>query len=151
MSIIDLNNIIRENPLDTNQNIQIGVVFPLMNEGTFLSSTTFKEQVKTNMLMVLLTEKGERVFNPEFGIGLRQILFETAVDPEEVRQMIENQLSFYVPEIELIDVFTDFNPDQHTLKISITYSLLTSGEKDSIVVNVGGTGEGTNLNNSVGS
>ena len=43
-------------PLDLNTNIAIGVVFPLMNEGTFEQSFTVKEQVKTNILNVLLTE-----------------------------------------------------------------------------------------------
>ena len=48
-------------PLDINKNVAIGVVFPLMSDGIFQKSFTIKEQIKTNIINVLLTEKGERV------------------------------------------------------------------------------------------
>ena len=52
MSIIKLTlpNPINIHPLDLNANVAIGVVFPLMNEGTFEQSFTTKEQVKTNII-----------------------------------------------------------------------------------------------------
>ena len=88
-------------PLDLNANVAIGVVFPLMDEGVFKQSLTIKEQVKSNLLMVLLTEKGERVFMPNFGVGLKKLIFENHIDTEELKDKINNQVNFYVPEIEI--------------------------------------------------
>ena len=34
-----------------------------------------KDKVKTNILNVLLTERGERLYMPNFGCGLKNLLF----------------------------------------------------------------------------
>ena len=135
MSIIDLNNIIRENPLDTNQNIQIGVVFPFNNSGVFYSSFTTKEQVKSNLINVLLTEKGERVQEPNFGVGLKNLLFEQDIDQGYLKSKIQDQVGLYIPEIELLDINTELIVDSHTLFIRLTYKFLLDDSADSIQLN----------------
>ena len=142
-----LPNLINIHPLDLNANVAIGVVFPLMNEGTFEQSFTTKEQVKTNILNVLLTEKGERVYMPNFGVGLKQILFENAVNSAELRDRISNQLSFYVPEIAVEEVIAEQN--EHILRIILSYRIIVSQEQDTIQVNINnGPSDGIDLNNS---
>ena len=121
---------------DLNDNMMIGVLFPLMNEGTWTPSYTIKEQAKTNILNVLLTEKGERVYMPEFGVGLKQVLFENNVDAQEIKDRIINQVNFYVPEIEVINL--DVNVNEHLLQITLTYALILSGDLDAIEVNING-------------
>ena len=66
----------RKNPLDINQNVTIGVAFPLDETNMFTGTPTTKEQVKNNLLNLLLTKKGERVNVPGFGVGLQEFLFE---------------------------------------------------------------------------
>ena len=142
-----INSDIRIHPLDLNANVAIGVVFPLMNEGTFGQSFTTKEQVKTNILNVLLTEKGERINLPNFGVGLKQVLFENAVDEIELKSRISNQLSFYVPEITVENLIAEQN--EHTLKIILTYRILISQKQDTIQVNINnGPSDGIDLNTS---
>ena len=63
-----IDNYVRINPLDLNKNVAIGVAFPFNAEGVFFSTFTTAEQVKSNLLSVLLTEPGERVFQPNFGV-----------------------------------------------------------------------------------
>ena len=121
---------------DLNENMMIGVLFPLMNEGTWTPSYTIKEQAKTNIFNVLLTEKGERVYMPEFGVGLKQVLFENNVDAQEIKDRIINQVNFYVPEIEVINL--DVNVNEHLLQITLTYALILSGDLDAIEVNING-------------
>ena len=67
-----------------------------MDEGVFKQSLTIKEQVKSNLLMVLLTEKGERVFMPNFGVGLKKLIFENHIDKEELKDKINNQVNFLI-------------------------------------------------------
>ena len=126
-------------PLDLNANVAIGVVFPLMDEGVFKQSLTIKAQVKSNLLMVLLTEKGERVFMPNFGVGLKKLIFENHIDTEELKDKINNQVNFYVPEIEIQDLLINLDKDEHVLQITLSYVLLNSNELDAIEINVGGS------------
>ena len=64
----------RINPLDINKNVSIGVAFPLDETNLFKSTQTEKEQIKSNLINVLLTEQGERVNLPNFGVGLKNLL-----------------------------------------------------------------------------
>ena len=49
----------RKNPLDINRNVTIGVAFPLDETNMFTGTPTTKEQVKSNLLNLLLTKKGD--------------------------------------------------------------------------------------------
>jgi len=110
------NSDISINPLDLNKNIAIGVVFPLMNGGNFQQSLTIKEQVKSNIINVLLTEKGERIFQPNFGSNLKSLLFEqiTPTSLENVENDIRISLSTWLPYVNvnnLVVVQDDRNPN----------------------------------------
>ena len=75
-----IQSIRRVSPLDVNKNVRVGVAFPLDEVNLFNGTQTVKEQVKSNLVNVLLTERGERINEPNFGVGLKKILFETNVD-----------------------------------------------------------------------
>ncbi len=124
------------NPLDLNKNVAIGVVFPLMNGGTFQQSLTFKEQVKSNIINVLLTQRGERVLQPNFGAGLKTILFENNPSANDIKEIIYEQLQTYVPEIDLQNVETTSDPDRHILYIKLIYGFILDNTIDSIQVNI---------------
>ena len=65
---------IRVNPLDLQGNIAIGVSLPFNKP--FNSTYSTKDQIKSNLINLILTTRGERVMNPLFGTGLRDFLFE---------------------------------------------------------------------------
>ena len=67
---------IRVNPLDLQKNIAIGVALPFNGPGVFKSTYTTKDQIKSNLINLLLTDVGERVMNPNFGTNLKRFLFE---------------------------------------------------------------------------
>jgi phage baseplate assembly protein W len=127
---------IQIHPLDLNKNVAIGVVFPLMNGGSFQQSFTIKDQIKTNIINVLLTEKGERVNNPDFGTGLKTILFENNPNANQIEELIGYQLSLYVPEVEVDSVEVKFEHDLHILYVKLIYTFVRSNEQDSIVINI---------------
>ena len=130
-----IDNYIRINPLDLNKNVAIGVAFPFNADGVFNQTFTQKEQVKSNLINVLLTERGERVNLPDFGVGLKNLLFETQIDTNVLESRIDAQVQKYIPEITLISAEVDFSPDEHILYIKITYEYNPSSEVDAIQLN----------------
>ena len=87
------------NPLDINKNATIGVAIPLNEVNMTSGTTTTREQLKTNLLNLLLTIPGERINNPDYDIGLKQQLFENNLDKTTLLEVINSQVSFFLPEI----------------------------------------------------
>ena len=126
----------RKNPLDVNKNVTIGVAFPLDETNMFVGTPTTKEQVKTNLINLLLTKKGERVNHPEYGVALQDYLFEQEINTELLFEEIFNQIQFYIPEITLVDTDIDFIPDEHTLNIKVTYRFNLDRSEDAITITI---------------
>jgi len=59
-----------------------------------------------NVFTIILTQKGERLFNPNFGTDLNALLFELIVDPEifedEIMKQIVSALELYEPRAGII-------------------------------------------------
>ena len=125
----------RISPLDINKNVTIGVAFPLDDVNMFKGTQTLKEQVKSNLINLLLTEPGERVNEPNFGVGLKNLLFEQNPDVEVLKEKINTQIEFYIPLITLSDVGVNFLEDEHKLFIVISYSFNLDGSSDAIQLN----------------
>ncbi len=126
----------RVNPLDLQGNIAIGVALPFQKEGVFTSTYSTKDQIKSNIINVLLTDKSERLFNPEFGCNLRRLLFEGLTEDtyENAKNAISTSLNFFVPEINLLDIVIKPDEDNNSLYLTIQYSLKISGTPDQITV-----------------
>ena len=84
---------------------------------------------------MLLTEPGERVYEPNFGVGLKRRLFENQINEDELEARIKDQTAFYVPEIEITNLILQVVPDEHTLYIRLTYKFLLDNTEDSIQLN----------------
>ena len=87
-----LQGIKRISPLDLNKNVRIGVAFPLDDINMFQVTETIKEQVKTNLINVLLTVPGERINLPKYGVGLKKLLFENEINTELLKEKINFQM-----------------------------------------------------------
>ncbi len=131
----NVRNYIQINPIDTESNIAVGVSLPYNGSSVFNSTYTTQEQMKSNMLNVLLTEPGERIFKPDFGVGLRTYLFENFTDKEDLTDRIKDQVNKYVPQVELTGVNIDKKPDSHKLQVSVYYRTIISNQQDAIQVN----------------
>ena len=127
---------IRVNPLDLQKNIVIGISLPFNAPGVFNKTYSTKDQVKSNLINLLLTDKGERIMNPEFGADIRKSLFENITDSniELLKFKISDAINIFIPEIILgnIDVTPDF--DYNTLNITINYRLIISNTPDQVTV-----------------
>ena len=141
MAILERRNI-NINPLDLPQNAQvaIGVTLPFNGPAVFNSSYTTKTQIKSNLINLLLTSPGERLMEPNFGVGIRDLLFEQKVDKDALKIRIIDGAQLFIPEIEIREVFikrvnNSTTPEIHTLKISIYYRVVTDKSQDAIEIN----------------
>jgi hypothetical protein len=69
-------NIAKINPLDLQPRKAVGVSIPFSSRAVFNSTYTTQDALKSNLINFLLTNKGERFLNPNFGADLRALLFE---------------------------------------------------------------------------
>ena len=125
----------RVNPLDLNKNVTIGVAFPLDETNMFAGTKTIKEQIKTNLINLLLTYPGERVNLPTYGLGLKHLLFEQDIDTESLQLKIQTQMNNFLPEVSLKNISTGLSEDEHTLHISLTYTYILDNSTDQIQIN----------------
>tara|TARA_Y100001972_G_scaffold3770_1_gene4214 strand:+ start:4978 stop:5385 length:408 start_codon:yes stop_codon:yes gene_type:complete len=125
----------RIDPLDLNKNVTIGVAFPLDENNMFKGTNTVAEQIKANLINLLLTVPGERVNLPNYGVGLKNLLFEQSVDLETLKEQIISTTNRYIPNIKIKNVQTGMTKDEHTIYIKVAYVSTLNGEPDSIQLN----------------
>jgi len=123
------------NPLDLNNNVRIGVAFPLNDESMTSGTQTTREQLKSNFLNLLLTIPGERINNPNYGIGLKGQLFENNISKTYLQENINSQLAFWMPEITVTEISLQHDIDQYKVSITLAYSITLDESEDSIQIN----------------
>ncbi len=127
---------IRVNPLDLQGNIAIGVSLPFDGPAAFNSTYSTADQIKSNLINLLLTNKGERIMNPEFGADLKIVLFEgiTEDTSDIIRNLISTNVSIFIPEVTVTNINIIKQEDQNTISITVQYRLNISGTSDQITV-----------------
>ena len=113
----------------------LSVALPLRYSTTdgYEMNKSIKDVLKQNLKMLVLTNPGERVMDPDFGVGLQGYLFQnfTSSTYAEINEKIKQQAKSYIPAIRILRVsFDDTNVDRNTLAISILYSIPKIGVKD---------------------
>ena len=79
-----------------------------------------KDAYSSNLLLLLLTQKGERYYESDYGTNLIKFIFEpndqlTATDVEEE---IRNTVALYMPEIKITSVTFNWNENENGEPIS---------------------------------
>ena len=66
----------------------------------------FKEVAAQNLKMVVMTNPGERIMIPEFGVGIKTYLFENATSAvfETIEEKIRQQVRTYLPYITIDNI-----------------------------------------------
>ena len=124
-------------PNDLNPGRAIGVNLPLNGNAVFTPNYQTKDAIKNNLINYLLTNKGERPGNPEFGAGLRNFIFTQLVQDnldylkEDVQQKIAQQFSNI--NLEKINVLQ--NTTNSTVTVEIFYSIPNTGINDQLELN----------------
>lgn len=95
-----------------------------------LSLVTNEDAVKRSMRNILLTNKGERPLDPEFGVGLNRYLFEHASmsTSQIIKTEIRNAIESYEPRAIINNINVSADSDRYSLLISITFTTVNSVE-----------------------
>jgi phage baseplate assembly protein W len=128
--------VIRIDPRDLDKNISIGISLPFNASGIFPKTFSTKDQIKSNLINLLLTYKGERIENPEFGADLPRLLFEPISDNTfyKIENQILTNVGIYIPEITILNIEINPDTDNNTILIKIEYKLNISGQQDNIII-----------------
>ena len=123
MAIIDprVNQLIE----DKDTRVRVGLQMPLgrqpgNNDGYFASTKTTMDAVKEDVKLLLLTQQGERLFQPLLGMNIRRFLFEQITENTvvEIENDIVDTFSRWLPFVQLNDIKVDIT-DQYRNKIKI--------------------------------
>jgi phage baseplate assembly protein W len=148
--------------------ITYGINFPFRESyvGKYLDiSDTTEEEVRSNLIHLLLTRKGYRYYLPDFGTRLYEYIFEPLDGPtfSEIEGEIRDSVEKYMPGVQITNIsITDaslgeenkgtfINPDgerefkvqgisdkEHTAKIKIDYKVTNQAfeSSDFVIINI---------------
>lgn len=107
----------------------------------FEQSTTLLQQVRSNLKNLLLTKKGERVMQPDFGTDLHRLLFDQLTEDtmDNVRLTINEAVERWMPFLEVREVSVTGDPvsEVHQINVKLSYRFRNNPNvTDSITVSV---------------
>lgn len=120
--IVNINDVSQIEPVGA-----IGIALPFNGVTGIISSTvTSLDQAISNLKNLLLTSKGERIYQPEFGTDLPQILFQPNLSnlKPAITEIITDAVSFWLPYINIttIDIVTAEDDPSLTYEIKVAIS-----------------------------
>ena len=117
----------------------ISVKLPLTydkTDGPYKLTKTLVENVKQNFKHMLLTNPGERIMLPNFGVGLYRFLFEPATDnvPEEIKERLLEQKNKYLPYVTINNIETKLA--KNTLFLRVEYVITPLNVSDELLIDI---------------
>lgn len=109
----------------------IGILLPVQHgqSGYFNQSFNMIDQIKSNILMLLKTKKGERRMNPNFGSGLWNILFEFNGDnlSQIVESTIKRDVERWLPYVTITNInIKNGTNDKNQYAIGVSVSFISN-------------------------
>tara|TARA_R110000744_G_scaffold73536_2_gene147194 strand:+ start:6522 stop:6953 length:432 start_codon:yes stop_codon:yes gene_type:complete len=109
--------------------VALGIALPFgPGRSNFKLNYTTLDQARTNVINLLLTHKGERFMQPEFGTDLRRFLFRqnTRNLADDIRDNLLEAIKFWLPYVAVESVNVDRtieNIEQYIIHVAITFSV----------------------------
>lgn len=119
----------------------LGITFPFQNDltGKYIRlNKTKKDEIRSQLNNLITTNKGERLFKPDFGINLKKFLFEPMDDNThgEIRNEIINAVTKYMTNVKIEKVETKINEQELFIGLRILYSISDGIFKESDEINI---------------
>lgn len=89
-----------------------------------------EDAVKQSIINILLTNTGERVFNPNFGSEINKMLFEniTPQTSSTLTTLIKSAIENYEPRAQLHEVQCTPSPDENAYAVTVVFSTINRTE-----------------------
>lgn len=113
-----------------------GIKYPFSEESDRLTffdlDETKNDGIKSKILHIIFTPKGQRLRRPDFGTDLIRFIFEPN-DGETwdmIKNQIRTQISMYLPEVTFndISIIRNNEEDEHGIFVQVDYTVQTNGE-----------------------
>ena len=134
---------------DQDTRVSVGIDFPFgrvgNGDGYFKTTKTTVDAIKNNIKLLLQTNQGERMFQPNLGMNLKNLLFEPM--PEDLTIQIENNIvdvfERWLPFVELRNINVERRNEANQTKINIEFNIRrTPNSLESVQVTFDGVGGG---------
>jgi phage baseplate assembly protein W len=105
----------------------------------FVMIKSIKRLIKQNLKMIILTVPGERVMQPNFGVGLKTYLFENYSSGIEAQidRKIREQVNRYLPAVSILNIaFGIADPDNNRLAFSLIYAIPNIDANDFLEITI---------------
>jgi phage baseplate assembly protein W len=130
---------------------KIGVKLPFTRSdgGIFEQSVSTQDQLLSNFINLIMTNKGERVMQPEFGTSLRSLVFEQNTPDlyARIKYRLLREIEYWLPYVILDDIIVEQMADtyriqdqEHGVTITIRATLSEQLANINITFNVTLTG-----------
>lgn len=101
-----------------------------------LSRARNDQSVRQSIKNLILTNYGERLFQPQIGSNVMRSLFEPndILLRDDIEDSIRRTIEFNEPRAQLISVDVLSAPDQYSISINIVFALINTTEPQSLEV-----------------
>lgn len=103
--------------------------FPVAVDATgAIAEAAYEVDIEQSVRIILGTEPGERVMRPDFGAGLRGLVFEpiNTTTMALVQYRVQNALVLWEPRIDSVTVVVSADPPRGKLQVDISYRIRTT-------------------------
>lgn len=107
------------------QSLDLDIIFVTNSTNTDLVVKKGENSVKQSLKSLLLTDFYEKLFRPNIGSNIKQLLFEPVdfISERILEDSITNVIDNYEPRVNLISVSVTARQDEDGYDVVITYSL----------------------------
>jgi len=115
----------------------VGWKYPVnVDSNKKIAVSSYEEDIKEAVRIILGTARGERVMRPDFGCGIHDLVFApiNAATVNQVENSVREALTVWEPRIELLKVeASSEKADKGMLPVSIDYRVRTTNSRFNLV------------------
>jgi phage baseplate assembly protein W len=102
----------------------------------FKSSYTTEEQSISNLKNLILTQKGERPFQPDFGTDVYSLLFEQMTPDlgDALDSSLRADIKYWLPYIIIDNILINVEEDYNRVSISMKFKITENGANENITI-----------------
>jgi len=116
---------------DRDSRVSVGLDLPIARQagdqmGYFATTKTTMDAIKNDIRLLLMTQRGERLFQPLLGMNIRRFLFEQITNDTavEIENDIVDTFQIWLPFVDLQNIDVDLSDqNRNKIKINITFNV----------------------------